>query len=107
MIYSVWNQGVGDFEYFKDSKVQHDLNVEKPEHIKNRALGSTVNQAAWPLPSAVTPIGRGPSPIGRVASSGGGESLGADDGMNTTKVGLLLLAGLLVWKYVVPKKRAR
>jgi len=104
MIYSVWNQGAGDFEYFEDAKVQHELNVEKPAHLQSRALGSTVGQAAWPMPASARPIGRGQAPVGRVASLGGDAMSGSDESL-TTKAVLLLVAGVLLWRYVVPRTR--
>lgn len=105
MMFSVWNQGVGAFDYFESGGRQASLNAPKPSHIVSRTLGSTVDQAAWPLPSAAKYVGSGPTAIGRVASRGG-RALGADDGsMSTVKAVLLLGAGFLAWKVLVPGGR--
>lgn len=108
MIYSVWDQGSGDFEYFEDGVAQTELNVGKPDHLRERALGSTVGQAAWPLPAAARRVGRGPAPVGRVASTGGGDDLAGDllgVDSSTVKMILLAVAGVLAWKTLEPRKR--
>jgi len=106
VIYSLWNQASGQFDYFEDGKEQPVLNVEKPGHLRSRALGSTVDQAAWPLPSGAKFIGRGPDPVGRVASQRSG-ALGFDGESegSTAKLALLLLSGFLLLRYVAPRRR--
>lgn len=107
MLYSVWNQAGGDFLYFDDGQAQEKLNEVKPTHLRERALGSTIDQAAWPLPASARPIGRGPVPVGRVAAAGGqglgGIALG--DVSPTVKAVLLAGAGLLAWHVLLRKKR--
>jgi hypothetical protein len=103
MIYSVWNQGLGAFDYYRGGTAQTSQNVEKPSHLVNRTLGSTVDQAAWPLPGNVVKIGSGPHAVGRVASRGGAISaIGAfgDDTTSLVQAGLLVVAGMLAWKYL-------
>lgn len=108
MIYSVWNQGAGDFEYYETSAEQPSLNVEKPDHLVSRTLGSTIDQAAWPLPPGAALVGRGSAPVGRIASRGGGASLGDDEGdVTMVKVGLLVFAAFLLWKHMAPAGRRR
>jgi hypothetical protein len=76
MIYSVWNQGRGLYDYFQDAVVQEGANAPKPAHLKSRQLGLTPDQAAWPLPAGAKKIGSGEFARGRVASPTGGQSLG-------------------------------
>lgn len=105
MIYSVWNQGGGRFDYFDDGRPQATVNVEKPTHLRQRELGNTVEQAAWPLPSDARQVGSGVMPRGRVAIPSG-QALGASEGaMSTLKLGLLGASALLAWKFLLPKKR--
>ena len=106
-MYSVWNQGVGMFDYFQDDVVQADLNAAPPKHLASRALGSTVDQAAWPLPPDARPVGQGVAPVGRIASRTGGGALGGvlggDDAI--LKAGLLAAAGFLAWRELRPRRR--
>lgn len=108
MIYSVWDQPLGAFRYFDDGVPQAHLNVEKPTHLRERALGSTIDQAAWPLPAGAREVGRGVVPVGRVASMSG-QALGddLDDSAATTKAVMLAIAGIVAWKVLSRKKRAR
>lgn len=106
MIYSVWNQGVGAFDYFEDDSKQQSLNAPTPKHIGSRTLGSTIEQAAWPLPAVVRHIGSGPQAVGKVASrASGGSPLGAIVDNELAKAGLLLGCAFLMWKYVVKGPR--
>ncbi len=106
-IYSVWNQPLGAFEYFESTLPQQKLNVEKPTHLRSRTLGSTVDQAAWPLPGNLRRIGSGPEAIGKVAASKGGVSLGDYAAeLPLVKAGLLVGAAWLAWKYVVKGRRS-
>lgn len=99
MHYSVWNQGQGRFDYYQDHRVQAELNTPAPTHIPARPLGSTVDQAAWPLPADATPIGHGLVPVGRVAARPrAAGALGAADRDDAVRAGLLLLAAVVAWK---------
>lgn len=106
-IYSVWRQDLGAFEYFESSRPQLQLNVEKPKHLVSRTLGSTVDQAAWPLPGNLRRIGSGSAAIGRVATSKRSSGLADFDlgDLSLVKAGLLAGAAWLTWKYVVKGKR--
>lgn len=107
MMYSVWNQGLGAFDYYQCPKPQESLNAPRPTHLVSRTLGSTVDQAAWPLPGNVTHIGSGQHAVGRVATRNG-SPLGATGGdMSLVKAGLLFAAGVLAWRYVVRGRRLR
>lgn len=103
MIFSVWNQAAGEFDYYENSTTQDVLNVERPSHLVSRALGSTVDQAAWPLPSDVQRIGSGSCAVGRVASRGG-SSLGADDSGSGMVKNISLLAAGVVAAWVMSKR---
>ena len=108
MIYSVWNQGAGDFEYYEDGVPQQTLNVEKPSHISDRTLGATVDQAAWPLPASARLTCRGPVPIGRIAARKTGLALGSlTDDLSLAKIALLGLAAYVAVKTLEPKRRRR
>lgn len=106
-IYSVWNQASGMFDYYEAPKAQAKLNVEKPTHIMHRNLGVTVDQAAWPLPSDAKKVGSGTEAIGRVATTRRGALGDSDIDPSLVKIGMLGLAGFLLWKYVLPKRRRR
>lgn len=107
MIYSVWNQSRQQFDYWEDAREQLTLNVEKPDHIQERALGSTAEQAAWPLPSDAKLTGSGMVPIGRIAAhpAGAGGALG-DFEPSATKIGVLALAAVAAWQ-IFRKPRSR
>jgi hypothetical protein len=108
VIYSVWNQGAGRFDYFEDGVPNAKANAPKPSHLVSRELGSTVDQAAWPLPAGARRTGSGSVAIGRVATRKSAAALGdfvlSDSPL--IKAGLLLFAGALLVKFVVPKPRS-
>jgi hypothetical protein len=104
--FSVWNPGTAQFDYFETPELAQSSNAEKPSHLTSRTLGSTVEQAAWPLPAAAVPAGSGPHAEGRVAVHRGAAALaGDDDGLSLVKMGLLLAAGALGVKYLLPRRR--
>jgi len=100
VIYSVWNQGAGTFDYYETTEQQNMLNVERPTHIQSRTLGSTVTQAAWPLPASARKVGQGPIPRGKIAARKSAAALGeVTTGSSVTKaalVGFGALAACLV-----------
>ena len=103
--FSVWNQGLGAFDYYQSPAQQASLNVERPKHLVQRTLGATVDQAAWPLPANARHIGSGPHAVGRIASRNG-SALGAIGGDGSlVKAALLMVAGALGWKYLVKGRR--
>jgi hypothetical protein len=109
MIYSVWNQSLGAFDYFEGGREQDKLNADKPKHIVNRTLGATIDQAAWPLPGNVKKIGTGPSAVGRIATRKSLGSLGDSvlGDLSLTKAALLGVSAFLLWKYVVKHPHRR
>ena len=101
MTFSVWNQGSRQYDYYVSPNPETSANVESPSHLRARKLGSTPDQAAWPLPSNARHVGSGKQAHGRVASRGGSALGGVSDGgMGLVKFGMLLFSGFLVWKYV-------
>lgn len=107
MMYSVWNQGAGVFDYYEDSRTQDTLNAPMPAHVGHRTLGLTVDQAAWPLPADARKVGEGGVAIGRVASRASSRALGDVIGTSNplVKAGLLLAAAALAYKYVLKGRR--
>lgn len=105
MKYSVYNFGKGAFDYYEDARQNHSLNAPKPSHLVSRTLGSTVEQASWPLPSDARLTGSGPVAVGRVASRGGGALGDAVLGSPLGKAAALLAAAILAYKYLVPRRR--
>lgn len=77
MIYSVWNQATRRYDYYKapSSTATH---AGKPAHLSGLAaavtdqrMGSTPEDAAWPLPPGAQKVGAGDRAIGQVATLGG------------------------------------
>ena len=102
MKYSVWDQGAGLYNYYEDKRVQTTLNTPAPDHITQRALGSTVTQAAWPLPPDAKKVGQGDVAIGRVAAAPG-SLFGLGDSVvekPLVKAGMLTAAAILIYKFV-------
>lgn len=100
MIYSVWNQGKGSYDYYQSPDVQYKANTPKPSHLRATKLGLTVNQAAWPLPGGSRMVGSGPYAKGRIAS------LAGDSAMDSNVVGIIGLGivAFLLWKSGFLKK---
>ena len=109
MRYSVWNQGADRYDYYQCPRQQHTLNVEPPTHLEHRTLGSTVDQAAWPLPSDAVLVGHGTEPVGRIATRRIARALGDAPGRPSWwRPAMLVGAAYLLWRYVVPPvKRTR
>jgi hypothetical protein len=109
VIYSVWNQAAGAFDYFEDDRTMPVLNADKPAHIVSRTLGSTVDQAAWPLPADARPAGQGTVPVGRIASRGGAGAgaLGDVSGFDPLTFGMMLVCGVVAWRVLMPRRRRR
>jgi hypothetical protein len=100
MIYSVWNQGTRQYDYYRTTNVQNGANTPSPSHIRTKPLGSTIDQALWPLPTSSKKIGSGEFAKGRIASRQGGIlSLGAIQ-MDANTVGMLGfgVAAFFLWK---------
>jgi hypothetical protein len=112
VIYSVWKQASGTYDYYESSREQPTLNVEKPSHIRGSStLGATVLQAAWPLPADAKLVGSGEQAVGRVAAKGGQGGFSSvgdvsfDDPL--VKAGVFVGIGVLLWKFVAKPKRRR
>lgn len=106
MVSSVWNQGKGKYDYFEDGSMQSSLNAPSPSHLTSRTLGSTVDQAGWPLSGAARYVGSGDAAVGRICARRGGMALGAfDTASPTTKAVLLVGCALLAWKFLIKKGR--
>ena len=109
VIYSVYNVGKLGYDYYENGSTATSANVEKPPHLVARTLGSTIDQAAWPLPSDAKLVGSGEHAIGRVASRSSRMPLGAFElgNLTVTKAALLGLSAFLLWRYVLPWRARR
>lgn len=67
MLYSVWNPSIRAFDYYDSPGTPALTNAPKPDHLRARELGSTIEQAAWPLPADAVKVGRGLQAQGMVA----------------------------------------
>lgn len=106
MKYSIWNVGKGLYDYYEDAREPSSQNTPKPGHLANRTLGSTVDQAGWPLPGDARLVGTGDVAIGRVASRLSTNALGdAVFGSPLAKAAALLVSAILAYKYLLPKRR--
>lgn len=107
MRYSVWNPGQRAFDYYDAAGDDVSAHAPKPTHLRARALGSTVEQAAWPLPVGATFVGSGDHAQGRIACARG-TALGdadASGGLGLLKIGLLVTAGVVGAKVLMGGKR--
>ncbi len=106
MTYSVWNQGTGLFDYYATAAAQREVNVEPPAHLRGgRQLGSTPEEAAWPLPAGAKRTGQGALARGRIATRHRAGLAGFDVDPGLFKLGLLGLSAWFVWKHVLKRKR--
>lgn len=95
------------FDYWETPELPTGTNTPKPTHLKARELGATVEQACWPLPANARKVGSGEHAIGRVAIHPS-LALGASETSMPVAKGLLLLAaGALAVKYLLPRGRRR
>jgi hypothetical protein len=98
VIYSVWNQAGGRYDYFEDRTPDDRANAPAPKHLKQSAtLGLAPEEAMWPLPSGAKRKGSGDKPVGRIARRGNGGALGDDLGgfeVSTPIVALLAIWGV-------------
>lgn len=102
MQWSVWNVGSGVYDYYEDAREPASVNAPAPTHLVHRTLGSTIEQAAWPLPADAKKVGSGPDAIGRVASLKRGGALGEVSLQSPlVRAGALVGAAILLYKYVV------
>ena len=93
MIYSSWNQAQGAYDYWQTpGGGEPKINVEKPTHIASRALGSTVEQAAWPMPTNAVYVGSGEDAVGRITAPAGTDALSDDTSSSSALTGVLQIA---------------
>jgi hypothetical protein len=100
MIYSVWNQGARQYDYYETNTVQNGANTPPPKHIRAEPLGATIDQAAWPLPTSARKIGSGEFAKGRIGSRGSNLlSLGAIP-LSANTIGIIGfgIAAYVLWK---------
>lgn len=77
MIYSVWNQSAGVWDYYETYERRMKANEPSPKHLRPaHKLGMTPQEASWPLPIEARPVGSGPYPKGRIAHPTGGQLSG-------------------------------
>ena len=100
MIYSVWNQGARQYDYYETGQVQKEANTPPPRHIRPGPLGATIDQAAWPLPASARKVGSGEFARGRIASRSRDllSLSGFEVDKNTVAMIGLGLAAYLLWK---------
>jgi hypothetical protein len=96
MIYSVWNQGRGQYSYYAAPDGNPTANAPAPKHIRPGTLGVTPTQASWPLPTGAKLVGHGDHPRGRVATRGG--LAGFDIKKDWATLAIAGLAAWVLWK---------
>jgi len=70
MIYSVWNYGTRQYDYYKAGVAGPIHAGTAPKAIVSSPLGATPEQAAWPVPVGAVKVGSGTQARGRIASFG-------------------------------------
>ena len=93
MMYSVWNHGERNYEYYSTPETSNDTSSPKPSHLRGTTLGLAPESAGWPLPAHARMVGTGKYPKGHIASkTSSGNAL---SGMpSLTAPNLLLFGGL-------------
>ena len=104
MLYSVWNQGLRKYDYYRTPELEKSVNTPKPKHIGSSQLGATAEQAAWPLPSSAVKIGSGPLAKGRIAVRKAYALGGFTMDSNTIGMIGLGIAAFVLWKSGFLKK---
>lgn len=94
MIYSQWDQGRRQYDYFEVPLNQPTANTPAPTHLRQRKLGTTVAQAGWPIPKNARRIGCGDYPRGRIGTR---NPQGASE-VNWWVVGIIGVGILYLWK---------
>jgi hypothetical protein len=94
VIYSVWNQAAGLYDYYEGPGVADRVNAPAPRHLRETKFGMTARQAAWPLPQGVRPVGSGAAARGRVAAAPGAALSGFFDPVGI--VGAIITSPLLL-----------
>lgn len=102
MIYSVWNSGARQYDYYQTSQPS-PVHAGAPRHVaKSSPLGATVDDALYPLPPGATRIGSGPIAKGKVARASGTAlgDLGVADVPKYLKVAIGIAVVLVVGKHL-------
>ena len=101
MVYSVWDHARRVYDYYETPKTSSAINAPKPGHLRAATLGTTPDDAAWPLPSDARKIGEGKYPRGHIATRKGGlAGLGFLPDLTPTNMLLIGAFGFFVWKMV-------
>ena len=101
MIYSVWNQGRREFDYYESPGGADRANADAPHHIRARPMGAVPAEVGWPLPAGARLVGRGASARGRIASTARARAgLGLDLDHNTVGIVGLGIAAVLLWRHL-------
>lgn len=72
--YSVWSYSKGAYDYYAGPSKGTTHAGTPPRARGSTQVGSTPEQAAWPLPLGAKLVGSGPTPQGRIASLGDASS---------------------------------
>lgn len=112
MRFSVWNPAIRGYDYYESPSTPAATNAPKPTHLRERTLGATVEQAAWPLPADVVLVGTGNEAMGMIAVTAATrrEALGAGDaagGSSLVRVGAYLGAGAIIAKLLFGSRGRR
>lgn len=103
MLYSVWNQHEGAYDYYETDERQDRVNSRAPKHLSPREHGVPVAEAAHRLPGSARRVGRGERAVGKIAREGGGPlSLGALDAHPNMR-GAVIVAGAAAAGYLAYK----
>lgn len=106
MTYSVYNYQTKKYDYFWSPESVRAHAPKPPTPSGVGALGSTPDQAAWPLPYGAKKIGSGDNPRGRIATSKGAmQTLGLGEFSFDNSTNLIAMGGLgyLVWRFFFRK----
>jgi len=102
MIYSVWDHGERRYSYYKTPVKETSAHAAKPKHLaKSGKLGTSPEDAAWPLPSGARLVGHGKYPKGQIATTSQ-KSLAGCVGVDRQffKTALIAAIGYAVWRIV-------
>jgi len=94
MKYSVWNNAARRYDYYT-AKGNNEIHAGAPPRASSFALGSTPEQAAWPLPAGAVKVGSGDVPEGRIASTEAGSIK-----IDLTKSIVYGIIGYVIWKAI-------
>jgi hypothetical protein len=95
MIYSVWREELGTYDYYETPATLRDVETPAPRHLRGGKLGVSADNARWPLPAGAVKIGSGGIPKGAIARLPGQGTVGALSGFEVPggRLGMLALLG--------------